>query len=376
MTEPGPGRLHTPDTASRRDFLKQLVAGGGLAAAGMLELDQAFGSPPAASARRPPSYTNPVYAGSMPDPFVLRHAGEYHAFGTTGGGRTRDGRVFTLLRSNNLVDWRELGGALVPPTADPAYQYWAPEVAHHDGTFFLYYSMGGKEEEKFELRVATSDRPQGPYTDAGVRLLDCENNRFTIDAHPFRDADGQWYLFYARNFPDTEGGAHPGTALVVDRLVGMTKLAGECRTVLRARYPWTLFQANRRMDVYGKTFDWHTIEGAFVVRRDGRYYCFYSGSNYQTANYGVDYAVAERVVGPYTGQGSEARVLKGIPGKVRGPGHHSIVVGPDGRTEYVVYHAWDPAMKVRQMCIDRLVWTPAGPRCEGPTVTPQPVPAG
>lgn len=374
--ESGPSRLHAPDAASRREFLKQLVAGGGLAAAGVLDLDAAFGSQPLARAGAPPSYTNPVYAGSMPDPFVLRHAREYYAFGTTGGGRTRDGRIFTLLRSANLVDWRELGGALVPPTADTAYQYWAPEVAYHDGTFFLYYSMGGKEEERFELRVATSDRPEGPYADAGVTLLDCERNRFTIDAHPFRDVDGQWYLFYARNFPDTEGGAHPGTALVVDRLTGMTKLAGECRTVLRARYPWTLFEANRRMDVYGKTFDWHTIEGAFVVRRDGRYYCFYSGSNYQTANYGVDYAVAGSVMGPYTGQGSEARVLKGIPGQVRGPGHHSIVVGPDGRTEYVVYHAWDPAMKVRQMCIDRLVWTPAGPRCEGPTVTPQPAPAG
>jgi GH43 family beta-xylosidase len=126
------------------------------------------------------------------------------------------------------------------------------------------------------------------------------------------------------------------------------------------------------MEVYGKTFDWHTIEGPFVRKHRGRYYCFYSGSNYQTANYGVDYAVADHVMGPYTGQGSEPRVLKGIPGKVRGPGHHSMVVGPDGHTEYVVYHAWDPSMKVRQMCIDKLLWTPNGPRCV-PTQTPQPI---
>jgi beta-xylosidase len=311
----------------------------------------------------------------MPDPFVLRHRGVYHAFGTTGGERKADGRIFTLLRSTDLVRWEELGGALTPPSPDAGYQYWAPEVAEHEGTFYLYYSMGRPEEERFEIRVATSAAPQGPYADTGAALVDCERNRFTIDAHPFRDADGRWYLFYARNFLDTEGGAHPGTALVVDRLVGMTRLAGECRTVLRARHPWTLYQAQRRMEVYGRTFDWHTIEGAFVVRRRGRYYCFYSGSNYQTANYGVDYAVADRVTGPYVGQGREPRVLRGIPGRVRGPGHHSIVVGPDGRTEYLVYHAWDEAMKVRQMCIDRLVWTPSGPRCAGPTDTPQPAPA-
>jgi hypothetical protein len=31
--------------------------------------------------------------------------------------------------------------------------------------------MGGKEEEKFELRVATSKKPQGPYNHAGIKLV-------------------------------------------------------------------------------------------------------------------------------------------------------------------------------------------------------------
>jgi beta-xylosidase len=353
-----------------------MAAGVSLAAVGAVNLDVVFGLGGAAKPSNllaPATYTNPVYAGNMPDPFVLRHQGTYYAFGTTGGERKRDGRIFTLLRSTDLVDWEELGGALTPPTSDTDYQYWAPEAAYHAGTFFLYYAMGGKEQEKFELRVATSDKPQGPYKDS-AKLLDCENNRFTIDAHPFRDTDGQWYLFYARNFLDTEGGIFPGTALVVDKLQGMTKLAGECKTVLRARYPWTLFEANRRMEVYGRTFNWHTIEGPAVLKHKGRYYCFYSGSNWQTPNYGVDYAVADKVTGPYVGQGSEPRVLRGVPGKVRGPGHHSVVVGPDNKTDYIVYHAWDKEMKVRQMCIDKLVWTPDGPRCLGPSSSPQPRP--
>ena len=252
---------------SRRRFLTRLAAGACAAGALMHSSNEAHA---AAASYAPKTYTNPVYEGSMPDPFVLRHRGVYYAFGTTGGERKADGRVFTLLRSADLVNWRELGGALLEPTSDRAYQYWAPEVAYEGGTFYLYYSMGGKEEEKFELRVATSRRPEGPYHDAGVKLLDCEDNRFTIDAHPFKDADGRWYMFYARNFPDTQGGAHPGTALVVDRLIGMTKLAGECKVVLRARHPWTLYEANRRMNVYDATFDWHTIEGPVIRRRGGR----------------------------------------------------------------------------------------------------------
>jgi beta-xylosidase len=344
---------------SRRDFLVQLTAGAGLAAG--------------VAAQPRPTYTNPVWAGSMPDPGVLRHDGVYYAFGTTGRERKRDGRIFTLLRSTDLVTWQELGGALTPPDADVRYEYWAPEPAEHEGRFYLYYAMGGIEEERFTLRVATSDVPQGPYVDAGVTLLDCARTRFTIDPHPFRDADGQWYLFYARNYPDTEGGARPGTGLAVDRLVGMTRLAGECRTVLRAHEDWTLYEAHRRMNVYGATFDWHTIEAPYVRRHGGKYYCFYSGSNWQSARYGVDYAVADHVLGPYTGAGREARVLRGVPGRVRGPGHHAIVTGPDGRTDYVLYHAWNAAMTVRQLCVDPLVWTADGPRCT-PTATAQPAP--
>ena len=101
-----------------------------------------------------------------------------------------------------------------------------------------------------------------------------------------------------------------------------------------------------------------------MVKHEGRYYCFYSGSNYKTTGYGVDYVVADKPLGPYSDQGDRPRVLHSVAGKVRGPGHHSIVTGPDGKTQYLIYHAWDRAMKVRQMCIDKLVWTAEGPRCE------------
>ena len=345
------------DATTRRDFVRQLATGAGLAAV-------ATGSraPTAARAVGAKTYTNPVYASSMPDPGVMLHRGEYWAFGTTGRERKADGRIFTVLRSPDLVSWQETGGALVSPSDDARYEYWAPEPAYHDGRFYLYYAMGGVEEERFSLRVATSARAGGPYVDVGAPLVECSGNRFAIDAHPFRDTDGRWYLFYARNYPNTDDGYRPGTGLAVDRLVGMTRLAGECRTVLRARYDWTLYEANRRMEVYDRTFDWHTIEGAWVRRHGGKYYCFYSGANYQTERYGVDYVVADSVLGPYTGAGREARVLRGVPGRVRGPGHHSIVTGPDGR-DWMVYHAWNADLTVRQLCIDPLVWTAAGPRC-------------
>jgi arabinan endo-1,5-alpha-L-arabinosidase len=359
----------------------------GAPASELVFLEPSAGAAPQSSQERPghganasqPQYTNPVHAGSMPDPSVIRHDGFYYAFGTTGAERTPDGRIFTVLRSKDLMNWEPLGGALVPPSDNKAALYWAPDVAAANGKFYLYYSMGGLEPEKFELRVGISSKPEGPYIDSGEKLTDCDNNRFTIDAYPFQDDDGQWYLYYARNFTDSIPGApgeamHPGTAIVVAPLVGMTRLGAECKVVVRARYDWTLYEANRRMDVYGQTFNWHTIEGPCVVKHNGKYYCFYSGSNWQSERYGVDYVVADSPMGPFRDQGSRPRVLSGVPGKVRGPGHHSIAASPDGNSLYLVYHAWDAGMKERQLAIDKLVWTPEGPRCEGPTYTPQPAP--
>jgi arabinan endo-1,5-alpha-L-arabinosidase len=316
-------------------------------------------------------YTNPVYSGGMPDPCVRFFNGRYYAYGTTGDSRLSDGRVFRVLTSRDLVHWKEVGGAL-KPLENRAWHYWAPEVVLHERTYYLYYSAGTLPDLHFSLRVAKSDKPEGPYKDIGIPLEDGEGAPFFIDGHAYQDDDGTWYMFYAKDFPNTDDGYKAGTGIVVDRLLDMTRLEGKPKLVVRPRYDWTLFEANRTMDLYGgKVFDWHTIEGPWVVKRDGRYYCFYSGSNFGTENYGLDFVEAENIMGPYTNQGQYARVLRGVPNLVRGPGHHSVVLGPDDENEMVVYHAWNEQMTAREMCIDPLIWTSQGPRCLGPSVEPQ-----
>ena len=121
--------------------------------------------------------------------------------------------------------------------------------------------------------------------------------------------------------------------------------------------------------MYGRVCDWHTLEGPCVLKYEGRYYCFYSGGCWQTDTYGVDYVVANSVMGPYTDEDAadQPRVLQTVSDRVIWPGHCSIVLGPDHRTYYIVYHAWDDARTARRMCIDPLEFTPKGPRCRGPS---------
>jgi beta-xylosidase len=307
----------------------------------------------------------PVYTEYFADPYVWKHGGEYFAIGT--GEREANGdpseMVFPLLRSKDLVRWIRAGRALLRPEATLGTHFWAPEVAFAQGKFWLYYSVGFAERGH-QLRVATSDTPLGPYQDTDRPLIDPGQCAFAIDAHPFRDDDGRWYLFYARDFLDSSENVRAGTALMVAPMKSMTELENIGQTLLRARYDWQRFERDRAM--YGGTYDWHTLEGPFIRKHGRQYFCFYSGGRWENETYGVDYAVADNVLGPYREEGNAngPRVLHTISGELIGPGHNSIVRGPNG-DDCIVFHAWDPQMTTRRMFIERLVWTANGPRLEG-----------
>ena len=310
-------------------------------------------------------YKNPVFDQYMADPFVLQHEGHYYAYGT--GSLSPEGRPFPVLHSTDLVNWQQHGWSLIPPGGD---EFWAPEVAYQDGVFYMYYSAHGIDGKDHQLRVATQTDPLGPFQDAGQVLI--PDQPFTIDAHPFQDKDGQWYLFYSQDFLTLDAQYRVGTGIVVDRMLDMFTLAGQPHVVIRPHADWQLFKAQRSM--YGAVYDWHTIEGAALRVHDKRYYCFYSGGAWEHDNYGISYVVSDHVLGPYHLPSENQQILlRSVPGHVIGPGHNSFITSPNSDQEYVVYHAWDPAMTARRMCIDPLNWDDGTPIIHGPTWTPQPI---
>ena len=237
-------------------------------------------------------------------------------------------------------------------------EYWAPEVAEHNGKFYLYYAGDMKQ------RVAVADSPEGPFKDTGKLMF--PELEFSIDGHPFKDPlSGKWYLFFAKDFFDKR----PGTALAVVELADdMISTKGPVHTVIRAFSDWQIYQRNRHW--YDKDWPaWHTIEGAAVVYKDGKYYCFYSGGNWQTPGYGVGCGISDTITGPYTDLWSKtkASVLSSIEDKLIGPGHNSVMLGPDKETYFIVYHSWNAQRTARQMCIDPILWTAEGPKAYKPS---------
>jgi beta-xylosidase len=307
------------------------------------------------------STIQPVWPGYFADPFVLRTGRAYYAYGTAERlERTADGQygAFRILRSTNLAHWEPVGHALDLSGAAADHAYWAPEVAEVDGRFFLYYSKAPPgQDEQHRLHMAEADRPEGPFRERGTVLP--EELGFCIDAHPFRDArDGRWYLFFARDYFDER----VGTGLAVVGLdESMCAPDGEPRTVLRANHDWQIYERDRAL--YGRTWPaWHTVEGPCVWAHGGRYFCFYSGGNWRTKDYGVGYAVADHPLGPWAHADNVGpSVLRQIPDHLIGPGHNSMTIAPDGGLR-IVFHAWDASHTARRMFIRPLEWTSGGPK--------------
>ena len=311
----------------------------------------------------PKKYLNPVYPNSFPDPFVLKFRGEYYAYCTD---FAPDGKVFNILHSRDLVNWRETGGAMNPLTDNQPF-YWAPEVFFHNGKFYLYYSVGN--ETLMEIRVAVSEKPDGGFVDSGHKLT---TEEFAIDAHVFEDEGGERYLFYATDFL---AHTHVGTGTVVDKMLDFYTLEGNPRAVTRAKYDWQIYDPNRTEKGGVR---WHTVEGATVLKRKGVYYEMFSGGNWQNTTYGVSFAAANDINQPEEWQqfsdGEKVYpILQTIPDLVIGPGHNSVVRGVNNRELYCVYHRWTERGRV--LAIDRMDFA-GGDRMfiDGATHTPQPAP--
>lgn len=296
----------------------------------------------------------PVHDRPFADPFVVASDG-YLAIGTEDPPPV-DGPLFPMLTSRDLHSWREVGRVLERPEAILGDAFWAPELAEADGRWWLYYSVGhGIHDHR--VRVAVADAAAGPYRDTGTILTPGE--RFAIDGHPFRDVDGRSYLFFARDVLDAE---RPGTHLAVVPLAAPDRPDGDPVAVLEPFADWQLYQRDRPM--YGGRYDWHTLEGPSVVRRHGRYWMTFSGGAWTGEGYAVSWAVADHPLGPWTPAPPGTPPLLATGDGLLGPGHNSLVTGPEG--DLIFFHSWDADRTMRRMHMRRISFEPDGPRLTDP----------
>lgn len=238
------------------------------------------------------------------DPFIMLYDNMYYAYGTN----AEDGiEVYT---SNDLNKWKkEAKLALHKNDTWASRWFWAPEVYHVNGKFYMYFS--GDEH----IGVAVSDSPLGTFKqDDKKPMLDSEK---AIDNSLFIDDDGKAYLFFDR-FND---GLNIWVAELNDDLLSIkTETMHPCIHVSQA---WE--------EVWPRV-----NEGPFVIKRNGLYYMTYSANSYESPFYGIGYATADNIMGEWT-KYSENPILQ-KPGDLVGVGHSATFTDKEGNLR-IVFHA-------------------------------------
>ncbi|WP_016778079.1 glycoside hydrolase family 43 protein [Anaerophaga thermohalophila] len=256
------------------------------------------------------------------DPFIMYHEGVYYAYGTF----SEDGII--VFTSTDLKNWEVPDGltnglALHKSDVWGDRWFWAPEVYHVDGTFYMYFSADE------HICVATSDNPLGPFKQAEKKPMITDEK--CIDNSLFVDENGTPWLYFDR-FND-----------------GLNIWVAELTENLLEIKPETMKPCIHVSQEWEKI--WPRVnEGAYVIRHDGLYYMTYSANSYESQFYGVGFATAESPAGPWVKYEENPILQK--PGNLVGVGHSAMFRDKDGVLR-IVFHAHnsDESIHPRHMYI-------------------------
>ncbi|WP_081752777.1 glycoside hydrolase family 43 protein [Kallotenue papyrolyticum] len=311
-------------------------------------------APTATPTPGPNEFYNPVIDRDFPDPDTVRVGETYYAYATNSGGYN-----IQTARSSDLVNWQLLSDALpsLPAWASSGFT-WAPEVTSWDGGehFMMYFTARHTESGRQCIGAAMADDPEAAFVPVGEEPLICQLDQGgSIDAATFVDDDGARYLLWKND----------GNCCGHLTYIYLQKVAADGLTLEGEPVP---------LITNDQYWEGGLVEAPTLWKHDGRYYLFYSANSYSGSAYAIGYAVADRVLGPYTKPASDPLLSTDFQaGAAIGPGGQDIAVDDADQT-WLVYHSWNPTVAYRRMMIDELLWEDARPVVKGPDIGPQPKP--
>lgn len=296
-------------------------------------------TPPEAS---PVTFNNPIM-GSAPDPWIYKHTDGMYYFTATKGNRIDVWQSETI---TDLFNGRQETVWSSPPSGPNAYEVWAPEIHFLDGEWYIYYTASNGEGDSgrriFVLENSSKDFFDGEWVDKGALNTAKPGLDGTI-----LENKGKRYFLYSAYDPEQR-------ILLVEMKDPLT-LTGPEVLLTKPEFDWEMK-------------DLPINEGPQILNHDGRIYMVYSASSCFSDDYGLGMLTADEdsdLLKPESWKKSDQPVFsKSEKNGVYGPGHNSFVKSPDGKEDWIMYHA-NPAAGMscgpqRSARIQKIDWNEDG----------------
>lgn len=299
-------------------FMLTLLAIGGGAAATSSPVPASASAPDKREVSREASvFTNPLLRPPAQDPQIAYHAGNYYYCESSSGG------VFLRVASElaGLAD-APAKRVWTPPAQGPmSKNIWAPELHLLDGKAYIYVAAddGDNATHRMGVLVAETDDVAGPYRLEAV--LDTEG--WAIDGTVLTLGDGRRFFIWS-GWPGKKDGRQN---LYISAMKSPTELVGGRVLIKRPDQAWE----RRAMPI---------CEGPQVLQRDGKTFVIYSASGSWTADYCLGMIVLEDGADPMSADNwVSAGQVFARNRYAYGVGHCGFATSPDGREDWLVYHA-------------------------------------
>ena len=279
----------------------------------------------------PSGVVNPLLSSGA-DPYSFYKDGYYY---------------YTNSLQNRLVIWktRSLGDLrhaerdtiFTPPPGTPySHELWAPEVMFLRGKWYAYFAADDGSNDHHRIYVLENPSPdpmKGQWTMKG-KVADPAADRWAIDADVI-DYKGQLYITWSGWRDDTNG----------EQDIFIARLSD----------PWTI-EGHRAM-ISVPTFDWEkhgdlhntgnpphvsVNEGPQFLAHNGRMFIVFSASGCWTDFYslGLLSLSDNNLMDPTAWSKRPEPVFKeDTANGVYAPGHNSFFTSPDGKQDWILYHA-------------------------------------
>lgn len=254
----------------------------------------------------------------LADPTLFLYEDTYYVYGTGGKGGDVD-RGFLVYSSPDLRKWDGPRGAnqgysLTREDAFGDWGFWAPQLFHYHDEIYMAYTANEN------IAIAKSQSPLGPFVEHAVLTGPTRQ----IDPYVFFDDDGKIYIYYVR--------LSTGNKIYV----------AELNDDLAAIIPGTELLCIQATDVWEDTqqINWKVTEGPTLIKKEGKYYLFYSANHFENRDYAVGYAVSDSPRGPWTKSNQNPILSWGLLG-IHGTGHGDFFKDKNNEYNYVFHTHFD-----------------------------------